>query len=111
EAGQKALQSTAALHLLGVAASHGVGLAGIVADAGIALVGAAPVAVPAGIIGEIEIVGVVAGDAQRAGALGVIPADEVDGVCEARPSRGKIAGFGAVLRPGAVQRLRIAGCG
>ena len=51
---------------------------------------AALVAGPAEIIGDIEAVGVVAGDAVGVGGLGVIPADEIHGIGETGAAGAKL---------------------
>ena len=38
--------------------------------------------------------------------LGMIPADEIDGIGEAGAARRPTAGLALILRPGAVERLR-----
>src|SRR5438552_1831114 len=102
-------QLAAALpQLRGVIASHLFGGSRVVLHAGVAAIAAA-VSRPAEIIGEIKVVSVVAGDAERVGSLRMIPADEIDGVGETAAPRRPVAGFHLILRPGAVQRLRVAG--
>ena len=79
-------QLAAALpQLRGVIASHLFGGSRVVLHAGVAAIAAA-VSRPAEIIGEIKVVSVVAGDAERVGSLRMIPADEIDGVGETAAS-------------------------
>ena len=66
------------LELNGIVAGHLFGRPRIALYAGIAAIAAA-IGGPAEIVREIEIVGVVAGDAKRIGGFGVVPADEIDG--------------------------------
>jgi hypothetical protein len=97
----------AGLHLCGVIVCHGGGATRVILDRGIVAPRAARVAAMARIVGQVQVVGVMARDTERGRRLVVIPADEIGGIGEARAPRAVASGLALILEPGAVQRLRI----
>jgi len=69
---------------------------------------AALIAAVAGIVGEVEVVGIAEGDVVPDMALVVIPADKADGIAEVTAAGGPATRRFAVTVPGSVQRLCVA---